>query len=450
MIKYILRSIFLGGFLSMNLKGLAVVLISSILLTGCSLGNGDKSHGLSTSSPTTITLGTQEDVALQNLVDEFNSTEGASRGIIIEVKNFQSNSDINGVDLVCADYDTIYNLGITGNIADISDYYSSLELGNTFFKQSLEINTLSGLRAIPLSTDINVFAINQNLWNDFATQNSLDISSLSTWDSVLSVADTYLEYSNGDPLLNIDDNYNMAIEISYQMNLPLAQASQEGAVINLNNDNMLGVWNSICVPQIKGLYISEVTPTFDDTSTVITYCPLSEVPNDDNILVISAPYVTDGINAHLLDVTALAVNSTDENTIYAGVQFIKWISSNENELEYALNSKTVPTNIDNLKLEDIQTALSTGEYNVNSTGELVGLSILNDCQCFKISAFDNVSNLKDIFNTKFNKTSSSDLVAKKRANGVLEDKIYEDILDSTSFQTWYEDLCSRLKVTFGE
>lgn len=434
----------------MNLKGLMVVLLSGVLLTGCSLSNNDKSHGISANSPVTITLGTQEDTALQTLVNEFNSTEGAKRGIIVEVSNFQSNSDISNVDLVCADYDTIYDLGLNESIADISEYFSNLELGNTFFKQALEINTLSGLRAIPISTDINVLAINQNLWNEFANQNSLDITSLSTWDSILDIANVYLEYSNGKPFLNINDTYNMAIELSYQMNLPLAQASQEGAVINLNNDNMLGVWNSICVPQIKGLYTSGNSPTFDDTSAVITYCPLSEVPNDDNILVTSAPHVKDGFNAHLLDVTALAVNSTDDNTIYAGVQFIKWMSSNENSLNYALNSRTVSTNLENLKVQQVENLLNTGSYEVNSNGEIVGLNTLNDCQCFKVSAFDNVSVLKNTFNTKFNKTSSSEIVAKKRANGVLEDKIYEDILDSSSFQTWYDDLCTSLKVTFGE
>jgi hypothetical protein len=328
-----------------------------------------------------------------------------------------------------------------------------LELGNTFFKQSLELNTLSGLRAIPLSTDVNVLAIDQTLWNDFASQNALDVSSLSTWDGVLEVANTYSDYSDGKPLLTIDDTYNMAIELSYQMNLPLAQASQEGAVINLNNDNMLGVWDSICVPQIKGLYVSGVTPTFDSSDenyTVLTYCPLSEVPNDDNIMVVASPCVTDGINAHMLDVTALAVNSSDEDVVYAGVQFIKWVTSDDNSLEYALNSKTVSVNVSNLDNSSVESKLNGGSYDVNTSGELVGLSFLNDCQCFRVSAFDNVSVLKSTFNTKFNKTSSADVVAKKRANGVLEDKIYEDILDSSSFQTWYDDLCSSLKVTFGE
>jgi multiple sugar transport system substrate-binding protein len=437
----------------MYLKRLAVVVISGMLLTGCSFGNDDKSHGLSANSPTTITLGTQEDTALQSLVDEFNSTEGKKRGIVVEVENFSTESDISGVDVVCADYDTIYNLGLTGDIADLSSYYSSLELGNTFFKQSLELNTLSGLRAIPLSTDVNVLAIDQTLWNDFASQNALDVSSLSTWDGVLEVANTYSDYSDGKPLLTIDDTYNMAIELSYQMNLPLAQASQEGAVINLNNDNMLGVWDSICVPQIKGLYVSGVTPTFDSSDenyTVLTYCPLSEVPNDDNIMVVASPCVTDGINAHMLDVTALAVNSSDEDVVYAGVQFIKWVTSDDNSLEYALNSKTVSVNVSNLDNSSVESKLNGGSYDVNTSGELVGLSFLNDCQCFRVSAFDNVSVLKSTFNTKFNKTSSADVVAKKRANGVLEDKIYEDILDSSSFQTWYDDLCSSLKVTFGE
>lgn len=434
----------------MNLKRLAIIVLAGVLLTGCSNGNADKKHGLSASSPTTITLGTKDDIALQSMVDEFNSTEGKKRGINVEVKTFDLESEISGVDIVFSNYDTIYSMGTTGNIADLSQYYSSLDLGNTFFKQSLEVNTLSGLRAIPISTDINVFAINKSMWQEFADANSLDVNSLDTWDNVLNIANTYLEYSNGKPFLNINDNYNMSIELSYQMNLPLTQASQEGAVINLNNDNMLGVWNSICVPQIKGLYISGTTPTFDDTSAMVTYCPLSEVPNDDNILVTSAPCVTDGINAHLLDVNAMAINSSDDNIIYTGVQFIKWLSSDENELEYALNSKTVPTNLGNLRYNKIENQLNSVDYPVNAQGELVAIDILNNAQCFKISAFDNVQTLKSTFNSKFNKTSSSDVVAKKRANGVLEDKLYEDILDGNSFKTWYDDICNTLKVTFGE
>lgn len=437
----------MGGFYIMNFKKIAVVILSGLLLTGCS-----SNHGVSANSPITITLGSVENSVLSSMVDEYNSTSGKDKGINIELKSFSSESEISGVDVILADYDTIYNMGTTGNIADLSPYYSSVDLGKTYSKKSLEMSSLSGLRAIPVSSDINVLAVNQTLWNSFASANSFDTSSLSTWDNILNIANIYLDYSNGQPFLNISNTYDLSMEISYQMNEPIAQASQEGAVINLTANNMQFIWDNICVPQIKGLYSNTDISSISDGTSVVTYCALSEVPNDDNILVLQAPYVANGNVAYLLDVDALAINSTDDAIVYAGVQFINWFTSKENNLDYALDTRTVPVNINSLDVSNVKNILynTDNSYDINVSGELLALDIVNNNQCFRISAFDNVNYFKDILTNKLNQGSSYGLVSKKRSNGVLEDKLYEGILDDTSFKTWYDDICTNLKATFGE
>ena len=122
---------FLEVIFIMNLKKIAVIILSGILLTGCNQGSQDKNYGLDKDNPTTITLGTLEDTSLESMVDEFNSTEGQTRGINIELKTVNSVDELSYMDLVSTDYNAISSLCSTNKVSDLSEYFSSADLGNT-------------------------------------------------------------------------------------------------------------------------------------------------------------------------------------------------------------------------------------------------------------------------------------------------------------------------------
>jgi len=436
----------------MNLKKIAVIILSSVLLTGCNQSIQDKNHGLDEDNPTTITLGTLEDTSLQNMVDTFNSTEGKARGINIELKTVSSVDELSSMDMVSADYNTIYSLCSTNKVSDLSEYFSSTDLGSTYLDTSIESVSLSGLKAIPIKLDINVLVLNQTAWNDFANANGIDTSSLSTWEGLISVADTYYQNSNGSPFLSVSSMYDVVMETSYQISSPIVKTAQSGASINLSADVMQTVWNNICTPQIKGFFTANGFSDVETGNTIASYCPLSDVPNDNNLLVLKAPYTYNGTDSYILDTTSIAVTSLDENVAYIGSEFIKWLTFEENNYKYALDSGSIPANKNCLETSNMKRYLYDEEtsYNVNATGEMLALDLISANNCFKISPFDNIDVLKTTIESRTNKVSSHEIAVKRLNSGVLENKIYEGILDDSSFKTWYDDICNQLKTTFNE
>lgn len=430
----------------MNLKKLVAILCSSVLLVGCSESVDDKKYGLDKDNPITLTLGTLEDTALQTAIDDFNSSVGEQRGINIEYVEVSSSDELSSMDMVSTDYNTIYSLSSSNSIAELSDYFTAMELGTTFFETSVEDVSLSGLRAIPTKIDINVLALDKTAWETFAQENGLDDTSLATWDGVLAVAETYQSTTNGESFLSIYSSYDASLEIASQMGSPLVEISSSGATINIQNDTMQTIWDSISVPQIKGLFVSGDYQTIEDGSTIATYCPVSKLPKGDDILVLQAPTVTEDTSSpYMVDTTAIAINSEDNSKIYAGVEFIKWLTDTNQNSVYALSDSSIPAN---KQFAPNSNSSLIDSYDVNATAIDLATTLLAKDKTFRVSPFDNISTFKDTLENKVNQTSSHDIVDKRRTSGVLEDKLYDGILDSTSFTTWYNDICEQLNITF--
>lgn len=436
----------------MNLKKIAVIILSSVLLTGCNQSVQDKNHGLDKDSPTTITLGTLEDTSLQNMVDTFNSTDGKSRGINIQLETVSSVDELSSMDMISADYNTIYSLCSTNKVSDLSKYFSSTDLGNTYLDTSIESISLSGLKAIPIKLDVNVLVLNQTAWNDFANANGIDTSSLYTWEGLISVADTYYKNCDGKPFLSVSSMYDVVMETSYQISSSIVKTAQSGASINLSANVMQTVWNNLCTPQIKGLFTDNGFSDVEAGNTIASYCPLSDVPNDSNLLVLKAPYTYNGTDSYILNTTSIAVTSLDENVAYIGSEFIKWLTSEENNYKYALDSGSIPANKNCLEASNMRKYLYNEEnsYNVNATGEMLALDLIYSNKCFKVSPFDNIYVLKTTIESRTNKVSSHDIAIKRLNSGVLESRIYDGILDDSSFKSWYDDICNHLRTTFNE
>jgi len=434
----------------MNLKKIVSIVLCSIMLVGCSQDMQDRKYGLDKDNPINVTVGTLEDTSLKNVIDDFNSTVGIDRGIVIEYKEVSSTDELSSMDIVSTDYDTIYSLCANNSIAELSSYFSALDLGNTYLDTSIEDISFSGLKAIPTKLDVNILALNKSEWESFASANALDTSSIETWDGILSVAETYYNSNDGKPFLSIYSGYDIALEISYQDANPLVTTSSNGASINLSKDVMQNVWNKVTAPQIKGYFIYGGYENLESDTTVASYCKLSQVTANDDVLILQAPY--DNNSTYKLDITAMAINSTDDAKIYASVEFIKWLTSTDINYKYAINSGCIPANKDCQDVSNLKDYLNSDDIssNVNTTAEILAVELIENKNVFRISPFDNISILETTLNTRINQTETHNTVTKRIQGGVLESKAYDGLLDSSSFKTWYDDICNQLRTTFGE
>ena len=148
----------------------------------------------------------------------------------------------------------------------------------------------------------------------------------------------------------------------------------------------------------------------------------------------------------------MAINSTDDTKVYAGVEFIKWLTSTDINYKYALNDACIPANKECQKTSNMKDYLYNENVSssINASAELLAVDLLQDTSIFKVSPFDNISTLQTTLDSKINQSDVRNTLIKRIKGGVLETKAYEGILDSSSFKTWYDDICTQLRTTFGE
>ena len=180
----------------------ACFLCTCMLLVGCSSKNP---HGLDPNKPVTLTLwhyynGAQKD-ALDQLVEEFNTTEGKENGVIIDAvaKTSISNiaSDLHDSlekkpsaeampNMFMAYQDTAQELMDRKKLVSLETYMSENDL-NAYVAGFLNDGRYFGsdeTKLFPVAKASEVMIINKNEWTKFAAEEKVKETDLETWEGL--------------------------------------------------------------------------------------------------------------------------------------------------------------------------------------------------------------------------------------------------------------------------
>jgi multiple sugar transport system substrate-binding protein len=186
---------------------LAIMMIFTV--TACT-----QKQTLSSKDPVTLTMwhvyGEQADSPMNRLVDEFNSTVGQEKGIIVTVTNVSSTSKIGAQlldaqsekpgslempDLFSAHTTTAMKIG-SDYLIDWNDYFSQQELDN-FVPEFIEDGTMDGkLTVFPVSKSSYALYINGSKFDQFASETGVNYDMLDTWEGFFDVAEKYYSLLN--------------------------------------------------------------------------------------------------------------------------------------------------------------------------------------------------------------------------------------------------------------
>ena len=175
-------------------------------VTGCS----EKSL-LSPKNPVTLTLwhvyGEQADSPMNRMVEEFNSTVGQEKGILVSVTNVTSTSKIGPQlldsqtkkpgslempDMFSCHTTTAYSLGAE-NLVDWNQYFSQDERAK-YVSEFLQDGTMDDRLAVfPVSKSTYALFINGSQFERFSADTGVTYESLSTWDGFFDAAAKYYE-----------------------------------------------------------------------------------------------------------------------------------------------------------------------------------------------------------------------------------------------------------------
>ena len=219
---------------------------------------------------------------LDQLIKEYNETEGAKKHVVVEASSQGSIGDLtNKIDLTLngstndvemANMSLAYRDMIVGvvnkhgeRLVDAGGYLSEDEL--SWYNQAyLEEGYIGGkLYILPLVKSTELLLMNQTRLDKFLDENpQYSIDDMSDWDGLEQMAQGYFEWTDnatpdvdgdGSPFIGLDNLANYFIAMNHAMGSDIYHYDQDGAfVADLNEDYIRRLFLNYYIPFTKGYY----------------------------------------------------------------------------------------------------------------------------------------------------------------------------------------------------
>lgn len=365
-------------------RGILITLaaVLALSLAGC----GSKGP-LDPKKPVSLTVwhyynGSQQ-AAFDTLVEEFNDTVGREMGIYVQSYSQGSVPDleaavqdaINGKvgadvmpDIFSSYADTAYEVEQAGALANLSDYLSQEELGQ-YVDSYIEEGRIAAdgtLRIFPTAKSTEVMMINKTDWDVFAAATGASLEDLNTIEGVTATAKAYYEWTDsltpdtpgdGKAFYGRDAMANYFIIGMQQLGVEIFHVENGEAELNVPKEELFRLWENYYVPLVKGYFGAYGSFRSDDVKTgdILAYTGStssamyfpSQVELDSgshaiDYIVKMPPVFKGGQNYAVQQGAGMVVSKSDKQHEYAAVEFLKWFTQAENNLQFGCVSGYLP------------------------------------------------------------------------------------------------------------
>ena len=374
-------------------------MVIAALLAGLAAGCGDKETTeikLDPSNPVSLTVwhyynGTQQ-AAFDELVEEFNVTEGREKGIYVESYSQGSVADLEEAvtrsvdgavgadelpDIFSSYADTAYSVQQKGGLTDLTRYFTADELSeyvDSYIKEG-SFEDDGALYLFPVAKSTEVMMINKTDWEPFAQATGTTVEELATTEGVTEVAKRYYEWTDaltpeipddGKAFYGRDSMSNYFIIGMRQMGTELFEVNDGTLTIHADKEKLRRLWDNYYIPYINGYFASYGRFRSDDVKTgeILAYTGSSsssmyfpDVVESDGrsyeieYIVAPAPVMQGGESYKVQQGAGMAVTKTDEQREYASCEFLRWFTQKEHNLRFVCDSAYLPVRKDANSIE---------------------------------------------------------------------------------------------------
>lgn len=350
-------------------------MLTGLLLVSLLVGCSDKTE-LDPKNPVTLTMwhvyGEQADSPMNRLVEEFNSTVGKEKGIIINVSLMSSTSQIGEKllsaqkgdagalempDLFFCHNNNAEELG-ADNLLNWRDVFSEDELDD-YVPEFLEDGVTDGkLSVFPVSKSTHLLFIAGTQFERFSDATGVTYDSLSTWDGFFTAAEKYYEYSGGKPFCALDYPIR-AVELNAMEHGGKDFYTDDGWY-DFENESLKESWLKFASAVAKGPIIvsdlysntqvmtGEVMAGLGSSASIlyyndtVTYPDNTSEPMDLQILPPPTAVGTDLLVTQA-GVGLCAYKTTSQKAEAAAV-FARWLTEADRNLEFCVETGYMPVN----------------------------------------------------------------------------------------------------------
>jgi len=355
------------------MKKLFCLILCLVSLPAMLAGCGESSP-TDKNNPVTLTMwhnyGGDMQAAVDDLIDEFNSTLGKEQGILIDVTAISSSSELNkSLEMIvnddpgASDMPDIFTgypkMGILfqqkGMLADLDAYFTAEEL-SLYVDEFVAEGRLGdgGLYVFPIAKSTEVLYLNRTLFDRFAAETGADINELSSAEGIAKLAREYYEWSGGKQFYAADSWFNFAEVGTAQLGGSLF----DGEALDLQSEEYMRVYDTLAVPCAEGGfaiyngYSSDLAKTGDivcstgSSAGILFYGDTITHPNGTvesvEYDILPYPVFDGGEKLALQRGGGLMVAKSDEAREYAASVFLKWFSAAEQNMRFIARTGYLP------------------------------------------------------------------------------------------------------------
>lgn len=472
-------------------KRLLPGILAVLLLAGCGQRAPKDSDLLNPESPVYLTVwhyynGAQL-TAFNELVDEFNRTRGKELGIVVEGFSHGSVTDLEnnvlsaangnvGADeipnMFAAYADNAYAIDQMGLAADLTEYLTQEEL-DRFISSYIDEGRFTddgSVKIFPLAKSVELFLLNKSDWEPFAQETGASYEDFATMEGLAATAQAYYEWTDsqtpepndGKAFFGRDAMANYILIGAMQLGTEIFSVKDGEFHLNFDKNTMRTLWDNYYIPYIKGYFAAAGRFRSDDvkTGTVLsfvgsssgaTFFPDQVILSDTESYpiemdVFPCPQFTGGRPYAVQQGAGMVVTKGEPAQVYASVEFLKWITQDENNIEFSIDSGYLPVSKSANDMELIQA--QKGDIKPVMEQILsVAVDTVNRNTLYTPKAFAGGSAGRAILEDAMSQAAVEDraVVEERLAQGENLAQATAEFTSDEHFDQWYQDTLAQLE-----
>lgn len=476
-----------------QIKSLLCGLCAAALALGCA-GCGGSAGSEVPAKVTDITVWTYYNgdqlESFNSLVNQFNETVGAQKGIKVSTESQGSVNDLETSvmdsaegkvgaaampNIFSAYADTAYALDQMGMVVDLAPYLTEEEKAQFVegYLSEGDFGEDDSIKIFPVAKSTELLFLNDTDWQAFADAAGVRCEDLATMEGLTAAAEKYYNWTDAQTAAPDDGKalFGRDAMANYMANYMLVGAQQLGDTIfavkdgrmtvNFERDVARRLWDNYYVPFVKGWFAATGRFRSDDikTGNVLGYVGSSSsatffptrVTNDANqsheisLKTLPAPQFEGGEAVAVQQGAGMVVTAAKEEEVKASVEFLKWFVRAENNIAFSVGSGYLPVT---RKANDMQEILASGltlDDNMQQT-LAVAVDTVNGNRLYTPYAFAGGSSARKVLEYGLSDLAAADreTVIQRIAEGQSAAEAEAEFLTDEYFKAWYQDICAKL------
>ena len=423
-------------------------------------------------------------------MEEFNGSVGREKGIFVQGYSQGSVSDLETAvrdsisgkvgadempDIFSSYADTAYEVEQSGALANLSDYLDEEEL-EKYVDSYIEEGRIASdgtLRIFPTAKSTEIMMINRTDWESFAEASGASLEDLKTLEGVAATARAYYEWTDaqtpdvaqdGQAFYGRDAMANYFIIGMQQLGVEIFQVENGEITINTPREELRRLWENYYVPMVKGYFGAYGSFRSDDvktgdllaytgSTTSAIYFPdqveLDDGSYDIDYIVMEAPVFEGGERVAVQQGAGMVVSKSDTKHEYAAVEFLKWFTQAENNLEFGSVSGYLPVLKEANSAEKLDQVIEQRGLSVAPKTYDCLTTIFKEMDSMTLytnKSFKNGSAARKVLEYHLADQAAADRIKVETAlaQGKSLEEASGDFVTEEAFEAWYQSFCDAL------